>query len=111
VLIKKIYPFVELSFQKKKYKTHTAEGSSPTWNETLTFDITADDGDFKPESLMETDISTQILYLNIFDEVVVDLIENAQDKDRATYYRREKVWLGSIEIPFTNIWSRSRVSK
>jgi coiled-coil and C2 domain-containing protein 2A len=102
-------PFVELSFQKRKLRTVTGDGPSPSWNETLTLDIKALNGDFKPESLMETDIATEVLYLNIFDEITVDLIEDERERERSTYYRRDKVWLGSIEIPFSTIWGRARV--
>jgi hypothetical protein len=105
----KLRPYVEVSFQKKKLRTHANEGNAPTWNENLAMDIQAPNEDFKPEALMETELATEVLYLNVFDEVIVDLLQDAKERERSTYIRRDRVWLGSVEIPFSTLWKQSRI--
>ena len=102
-------PFCEFTFQKRKFHTSTVFGNNPLFNETLSVPIVAKNDDFKAEALMETDLATEILYLNIYDEIIVDLIQDDRERERETYYRRDKVWIGSLEIPFSSIWERSRV--
>ena len=105
----KLKPFVELSFQKKKTRSTTSDGPTPVWNQTLAVEIEAPDGDFRPENLMESDITTELIYINLFDEITVDLLQDDRQRDREMYIRKEKVWLGSIEIPFSSVWERSRI--
>lgn len=105
----KLRPFVELSFQKRKTRSTTSDGPSPTWNQTLAIDIEAPDGDFRPENLMETDIATEFIYINLFDEITVDLLQDDRQRDKEMYIRKERVWIGSIEIPFSSVWERSRI--
>ncbi|KAI8896326.1 hypothetical protein BC833DRAFT_104494 [Globomyces pollinis-pini] len=102
-------PYVEISFQKKKSKTSTSEGSHPIWNETINLSIEAQNSDFRPESLMETDIATEMVYINIFDELIVDLIEDERQREHSTYIRRDRIWIGSVNISLSTIWERSRL--
>ncbi|KAJ3338484.1 Coiled-coil and C2 domain-containing protein 2A [Kappamyces sp. JEL0680] len=105
----KLKPFVELSFQKRKTRSHTAEGPQPLWNQTLSVDIEAPDSDFRPEALMETDIATDVIYISLYDEMVVDMLQDDRERDKEMYIRKEKVYMGSIEIPFPSVWERSRI--
>lgn len=105
----KLKPFVELSFQKRTTRSITSEGANPQWNQTLAIEIEAPDGDFRPEALMETDIATDYIIVNVFDEITIDLLQDERERDREMYIRKEKVWLGSIQVPFTSVWERSRI--
>lgn len=106
----KLKPFIEVSFQKNKIKSNVSDGEQPLWNQTMFLKVQAPNGDFSPEALMETDLATEILYINIFDEITVDLLEDKRDRDRTTYVRRDRVWIGSVKIPFCFIWERARVT-
>ncbi|KAJ3318484.1 Coiled-coil and C2 domain-containing protein 2A [Boothiomyces sp. JEL0866] len=105
----KLKPFIEVSFQKNKIKSTVSDGVQPLWNQTMFLKVRAPNGDFSPEALMETDLATEILYINIFDEITVDLLEDKREKDRTTYVRRDRVWIGSVKIPFCFIWERARI--
>ncbi|KAJ3274699.1 Coiled-coil and C2 domain-containing protein 2A [Terramyces sp. JEL0728] len=105
----KLKPFAEISFQKNKIKSNVSDGVQPLWNQTMLLKVQAPTGDFSPETLMETDLATEILYINLFDEITVDLLEDKREKDRTTYVRRDRVWIGSIKIPFCFIWERARI--
>ena len=102
-------PFCEFTFQRRKFHTNTVMGNNPLFNETVAVPIIAKNGDFKADALMETDLATETLYINIYDEIIVDLIQDDKEREREIYYRRDKVWIGSLEIPFCSIWERSRV--
>ena len=105
----KLKPFVELSFQKRKTRSIASEGPNPQWNQTLAVDIEAPDGDFRPQALMETDIASDYIIINVFDEITIDMLQDERERERELYIRKEKVWLGSIQVPFTSVWERSRI--
>jgi hypothetical protein len=105
----RLKPYVELSFQKRKTRSNTSEGGNPQWSQTLAIDIEAPDGDFRPEALMETDIASDFININVFDEITIDLLQDERERDKEMYIRKEKVYLGSIQIPFTSVWERTRI--
>ena len=102
-------PFVEITFQKRKSRTGTKKGQNPQWNEMLKLDIVSDE-DLTPETLMESDISTEMIYINVFDELVTDILQDDRTREHFKHERKDNVWLGSVEIPFATVWERSRIT-
>ncbi|KAJ3083127.1 Coiled-coil and C2 domain-containing protein 2A, partial [Quaeritorhiza haematococci] len=58
---------------------------------------------------LNTDLFEECLYLNLFDEILVDMVQDIRDRDRHIHQRRERNWLGTLSIPFTTIYERIRI--
>lgn len=69
-------------------------GTNPMWNEQLTLPLN-----------MTTDDAKRSLSLDLYDEVVEDLIENVSE----VYQRITSKWLGTIKIPIINICRNQRI--
>jgi hypothetical protein len=66
------------------------------------------DNDFEASSLQRC---RDILYINIFDQLDVDLPTTDRDRDQLIRKRIARNWLGSVKIPFSNIYINGRVKK
>ena len=92
------YPHVFVTISLKDLhntsRTSSAEGTNPTWNEQLTL----------PYNL-NTDAGKKILSIDLYDEVVEDLIDNVTE----VYQRITSKWLGTIKIPIANIFANQRI--
>ncbi len=66
------------------------------------------DNDFDASSLQRC---RDILYINIFDQLDVDLPTTERDRDQVIRKRIARNWLGSVKIPFSNIYVNGRVRK
>jgi hypothetical protein len=49
------------------------------------------------------------LYLHLFDEIVVDLLEDDRMRETNIHQRLERNWLGSLHVPFSTLYFNSKV--
>ena len=52
-----------------------------------------------------------LIYLLVYDEVAIDLLEDDRRRETDIHQRLEKRWLGSISIPFSTLYVNGRVSR
>ncbi|XP_030060823.1 LOW QUALITY PROTEIN: protein CC2D2B [Microcaecilia unicolor] len=102
-----VCPFIEVSFQDTTYQTSMAHGSHPCWNEELQMDFKSPGGDYTYAGL--TKIKDKI-YINIFDEAVIEKHEDNCLRGCSTHSYTKKNWLGSVAFPFTALLHQSKVS-
>ncbi|XP_047680787.1 protein CC2D2B isoform X8 [Prionailurus viverrinus] len=98
-----IYPFVEVSFQHTVYRTSTASGSHPCWNEEIKVDFISPGHDYSFSSLSKIKDN---IYINIFDEMIIEK-QDPYCKSCSSYSHIRKNWLGSIVFPFSALLQQS----
>lgn len=101
-----VHPYVEVMFQHNTVRTSAGEGPNPSFNEELELPLKAPNDDFSPNALQTIN---DYIYLNLFDEVVVDVLEDERQRDTAVHQRLEKKWLGNIRIPFSTIYLNGKI--
>ncbi|VFV24564.1 Hypothetical predicted protein [Lynx pardinus] len=101
-----IYPFVEVSFQHTVYRTSTASGSHPCWNEEIKVDFISPGHDYSFSSLSKIKDN---IYINIFDEMIIEK-QDPYCKSCSSYSHIRKNWLGSIVFPFSALLQQSEFS-
>ncbi|XP_075050779.1 coiled-coil and C2 domain-containing protein 2A isoform X2 [Mixophyes fleayi] len=101
-----VRPFVEVSFQRTVCQTSTADGPNPNWNEELELPFRAPNGDYSTASLQSV---KDDVFINVFDEVCFDVLEDDRERGSGYHTRVERHWLGSIRIPFTTIYFQARI--
>ncbi|XP_058156738.1 coiled-coil and C2 domain-containing protein 2A isoform X2 [Dasypus novemcinctus] len=101
-----VRPFVEVSFQRTICHTTTAEGPNPSWNEELELPFRAPNGDYSTASLQSV---RDDVFINIFDEVLYDVLEDDRERGSGIHTRIERHWLGCVKIPFSTIYFQARI--
>eukprot|EP00071_Canis_lupus_P034139 XP_022267696.1 protein CC2D2B isoform X7 [Canis lupus familiaris] len=102
-----VQPFVEVSFQHTVYKTSTASGSHPCWNEEIKVDFISPGHDYSFSSLSKLKDN---IYINIFDEMIIEKHEDPYFKSCSSHSHIRKNWLGSIVFPFSALLQQSEIS-
>ncbi|KAM6313440.1 coiled-coil and C2 domain-containing protein 2A [Aegotheles albertisi] len=101
-----VRPFVEVSFQRTVCRTTTAEGPNPNWNEELELPFRAPNGDYSTHSLQSV---KDEVFINVFDEVLHDAVEDDRERGSGIRTHVERHWLGCVKIPFTTIYFQGRI--
>ncbi|KAI8621278.1 hypothetical protein BC830DRAFT_275158 [Chytriomyces sp. MP71] len=101
--------YVEVSFQGRKARTGVYDGSNPHWNETLYLDVRPPNNDFKPENLLDSEVAMERIYFHVFDELLVDIIDDDRERENEIHQRRERNWIGTFSMPFTSLYEQTRI--
>ncbi|KAJ7367418.1 Coiled-coil and C2 domain-containing protein 2A, partial [Desmophyllum pertusum] len=92
-------------FQGQVDSTTVADGPNPSWNEEIIIPFRAPNNDYSPETLQTVN---DVVYLNLFDEVVFNILQDDRQQSTNIHQRLERHWLGSIEIPFSTIYFNNK---
>uniref|UniRef100_A0A146LPJ8 Coiled-coil and C2 domain-containing protein 2A n=3 Tax=Lygus hesperus TaxID=30085 RepID=A0A146LPJ8_LYGHE len=92
-----VRPFIEVTFQDQRRRTTTADGPNPTWNQDIHIPVQCMGG---IQNVRDS------LFIHLYDEKVVDLVEDERMRETTIVQRTERYWLGSLRIPFTALYSR-----
>lgn len=101
-----VRPFVEVVFQHEARCTSVGYGPNPSFNEELELPFRPPNNSFAPDNLQRC---ADELYFNVFDEVVVDILEDQRQRETNLHQRREKRWLGTFSVPFATVYANQRV--
>uniref|UniRef100_G3T2U8 Coiled-coil and C2 domain containing 2B n=1 Tax=Loxodonta africana TaxID=9785 RepID=G3T2U8_LOXAF len=102
-----VHPFVEVSFQHTVYQTNTSCGSHPCWNEEIGVDFVSPGHDYSFSSLSKIKDN---IYINIFDEMMIENHEDHCLKSCSGHTYVRKNWLGSVVFPFSALLQQSEIN-
>lgn len=64
--------------------------------------------DFCPNEVQSID---DCIHINMYDEIVVDILEDGRTRETNIHQRLERHWLGSCVIPISALFNSSQVSE
>ncbi|GAB6027353.1 Coiled-coil and C2 domain-containing protein 2A [Chamberlinius hualienensis] len=99
-------PMVEISFQKQTVRTGCSFGSNPCWNQDLQLEFHPPNEDFSPTNLQRL---TDFIYINLFDENIIDILADDRDRPTQIHQQIEKCYLASLHIPFATLYLNGRI--
>lgn len=98
-----VSPFVEVAYEDKILRTTTSSGANPSWNEDLSMshDLL--------EKSFSSNRSTGTLHFSLFDEILVDILEDDRERATTIHQRIQKQFIGSFQIPLSTIRQRQTI--
>jgi coiled-coil and C2 domain-containing protein 2A len=100
-----IRPFVEATFLGHSVRTHAGDAVHPQWNELLTLPFMPPGNDYGPAALAGLRAAVRF---DLYDELTIDNPRDDRIKD-AVDLRRERRWLGRVEVPFRYLYENVKV--
>lgn len=101
-----VQPFIEVMFQDVFLHTEVGDGPNPSYNEELEMPFKAPNEDYTPGNLQTV---TDNIYLNLFDQVLIDIQEDDRQRGTTVHQRIEKKWLGGLTIPFSTVYFNGKI--
>jgi len=101
-----VSPFVEVAFEDTVLRTTTSSGANPSWNEDLSMSYELPEKNY---SSNKHDKAGEILHISLFDEILVDILEDARERATTIHQRIQKQFMGSIQIPFSTLRQRQKI--
>ena len=101
-----VSPFVEVAFEDKVLRTTTSSGANPSWNEDLSVSYEFLEKNF---SASNPDRTTRTLYIRLFDEILVDILEDDRERATTIHQRIQKQFIGSLQLPFSTLRQRQKI--
>ncbi|ESO88285.1 hypothetical protein LOTGIDRAFT_219375 [Lottia gigantea] len=101
-----VRPYIEVMFQRNTVRTSVGDGPNPSFNEELELPLKVTNDDYSSNNLQSMN---DIVYINLFDEMVVDMSHDDREKGTVVHQKLEKKWLGSLEIPFSTIYLNTKI--
>ncbi len=100
-----IRSFVEVCFYNHTARTRAADDTNPQWSELLSVPFVPPGNDFSPSALASVRSS---ITFNIYDELTINNPRDDRDTN-AIDLKKERRWLGSVEVPFRYIYENVKI--
>ncbi|XP_048762965.2 coiled-coil and C2 domain-containing protein 2A-like isoform X2 [Ostrea edulis] len=101
-----VQPYIEVMFQDVFLHSEIGDGPNPSFNEELEMPFKAPNDDYTPANLQTV---TDNIYLNLFDQVLIDIQEDDRQRGTTVHQRIEKKWLGGLTIPFSTVYFNGKI--
>lgn len=92
--------FIVAKLQNSSARTQSSVGPNPSWNQQLELKFKPLNNDFSPDSMRRI---KDYLYLHLFDEVHVDLIDDDEERDSQVHHRQDLLTFKKLSFIFTNL--------